>query len=179
MHCDDAGDAPDSTNHFGAAMAAYPALGVQANYPTVFDPATGADQGPIHRNPHPFHLGAQFSIEGDADRLPDQDGVRNIVPPADNPNNDRADDGASINQIAFDDCRTTNIPVKVFIGPGAAAFFAAHVGNGARRPDRRVELERPSVRRAHGARCGSERRIGIASLADDALGLRQRLEPRV
>lgn len=130
MHCDDAGDAPDSTNHFGAAMAAYPALGVQANYPTVFDPATGAEQGPIHRNPHPFHLGERFSIEGDADLLPDQDGVRNIIPLANSPDNDRADDGASINQIAFNDCATTNIPVRVFIGPDAAAFFAAHVGNG-------------------------------------------------
>jgi plastocyanin len=130
IRCDDVGDAPDSTNHFGAAMAAYPALGVQANYPTVFDPATGADQGPLHYNPHPFHLGERFSIEGDADVLPDQDGVRNIFPPANSSNNDRADDGASMNQIAFNDCATTNIPVKVFIGPGAAAFFAAHVGNG-------------------------------------------------
>ena len=86
VHCHDLGDAPDSTNHFGANMAAYP--GVQANFPTVFDVATGADQGPLHRNPHPFHLGQQFSIEAEADVGPDQDGVRNIVPPANNPDND-------------------------------------------------------------------------------------------
>jgi plastocyanin len=130
MNCDDVGDAPDSTNHFGTAMVAYPALGNQANYPTVFDPTTGADQGPLHRNPHPFHLGERFSIEGDADTLPDQDLVRNIVPPANDPDNDRADDGVGIGQINFADCTTTMIPVKVFIGPNAAAFFAAHVGNG-------------------------------------------------
>ena len=128
MHCDDVGDAPDSTNHFGVNMAAYP--GTQANFPTVFDPATGADQGPLHRNPHPFHLGPRFSIEGDADVLVDQDGAHNIVPPANDPDNDRADDGVLINQIVFSDCATTVIPMKVYIGPDAAAFFAAHVGNG-------------------------------------------------
>ena len=128
LHCNDLGDAPDSTNHFGAAMAAYPA--VQANYPTVFDPATGTDQGPVHRNPNPFHLGANFSIEADADVLPDQDGVRNIVPPANNPNNDVFDDSTLMSRIAFSDCTSTTIPVRVFIGPNAAAFFAAQVGNG-------------------------------------------------
>ncbi len=45
----DLGDAPDSTNHAGVAMAAY--AGVQARYPTVFDPATGLPQGPRHRLP--------------------------------------------------------------------------------------------------------------------------------
>ena len=128
VHCSDLGDAPDSTNHFGANMAAYP--GVQANFPTVFDPATGADQGPLHRNPHPFHLGQQFSIEAEADVGPDQDGVRNIVPPANNPDNDLKDDGVRVGKLVFSDCATTTIPVQVFIGPNAAAFFAAHVGNG-------------------------------------------------
>ena len=128
VHCNDLGDAPDSTNHFGVNMAAYP--GVQANFPTVFDVATGADQGPLHRNPHPFHLGQQFSIEADADVGPDQDGVRNIVPPANNPDNDLKDDGVRVGKIVFTDCATTTIPVQVYIGPDAAAFFAAHVGNG-------------------------------------------------
>ena len=128
VHCHDLGDAPDSTNHFGVNMAAYP--GVQANFPTVFDAATGADQGPLHRNPHPFHLGQQFSIEAEADVGPDQDGVRNIVPPANNPDNDLKDDGVRVGKLVFTDCATTTIPVQVFIGPNAAAFFAAHVGNG-------------------------------------------------
>ena len=128
VHCHDLGDAPDSTNHFGVNMAAYP--GVQANFPTVFDAATGADQGPLHRNPHPFHLGQQFSIEAEADVGPDQDGVRNIVPPANNSDNDLKDDGVRVGKIVFSDCATTTIPVQVFIGPNAAAFFAAHVGNG-------------------------------------------------
>jgi len=128
LHCNELGDAPDSTNHFGVAMAAYPA--VQANFPTVFDPATGADQGPLHRNSNPFHLGVGFSIEADADVLVDQDGVRNLVPPANNPNNDVFDDGTLMSRITFSDCATTTIPVRVLIGPNAAAFFAAHVGNG-------------------------------------------------
>jgi plastocyanin len=127
VHCHDLGDAPDSTNHFGANMAAYP--GVQANFPTVFDAATGADQGPLHRNPHPFHLGKQFSIEAEADVGPDQDGVRNIVPPANNPDNDLKDDGVRVGRIVFSDCATTTIPVQVFIGPNAAEFFTKHVGS--------------------------------------------------
>ncbi|NTU65717.1 MAG: hypothetical protein HGB05_20525, partial [Chloroflexi bacterium] len=40
----DLGDAPDSTNHAGVAMAAYPA--VQANYPTVYDPGLGLPISP-------------------------------------------------------------------------------------------------------------------------------------
>ena len=35
-----------------------------------------------------------------------------------------------VGKIVFTDCATTTIPVQVFIGPNAAAFFAAHVGNG-------------------------------------------------
>ena len=124
LHCDDLGDAPDSTNHFGVAMAAYPA--VPAAYPTVFDPATGAVQGPKHRVPFPFHLGARFSSEVDADVLPDQDGVRNIIPPANVPNKDGDDDGVLMSRIVFTDCRATTIPVQVYIGPNALAFFAAH-----------------------------------------------------
>ena len=128
LGCHDLGDAPDSTNHFGAAMAAYP--GVQGNFPTVFDAATGADQGPLHRNPIPFHLGQQFSIEAEADIGPDQDGAHNIAVLNNNPDNDRKDDGIRVGQLVLSDCVTTSVPVQVSIGPDAAAFFAAHVGNG-------------------------------------------------
>ena len=97
----DLGDAPDSTNHAGVAMAAYP--GVPANFPTVFDPALGAPQGPLHFAPKADSwLGANVSGENDADLLPDADGVRNITPPANDPNNDWFDDGlAPVNPIGI------------------------------------------------------------------------------
>ncbi|RME51544.1 MAG: hypothetical protein D6790_19825, partial [Caldilineae bacterium] len=44
LTCADLGDAPDSSNHSGLKMHAYP--GVEAQFPTVFDPATGLEQGP-------------------------------------------------------------------------------------------------------------------------------------
>ncbi|MBW7886336.1 MAG: DNRLRE domain-containing protein, partial [Caldilineaceae bacterium] len=66
----DLGDAPDSTNHAGVAMAAY--AGVAARYPTVFDPNTGLPQGPRHRSPGYLHLGPLVSREAEADIGPDQ-----------------------------------------------------------------------------------------------------------
>ncbi len=121
MRPNDLGDAPDSTNHFGAAMAAYP--GVQAAYPTVFDPATGLPQGPKHLRPRPFHLGPQVSREAEADVGPDDDPINNIMPPANNPDNDRFDDGVNPNLWALNNCQTTNIPVRVFISPQAVNWF--------------------------------------------------------
>jgi hypothetical protein len=115
----DLGDAPDSTNHFGAAMAAYP--GVPANFPTVFDPALGAPQGPAHFAPKADSwLGANVSAENDADLLPDADGVRNIIPPANDPNNDWFDDGVfpvNPNGLALPQCQLTNFN---YIVTGAA-----------------------------------------------------------
>jgi hypothetical protein len=88
------GDAPDSSNHFGMPMAAFP--GVPALYPVVFDPALGAPQGPRHTNPAlNGWLGQTFSREQDADQLPDADAITNIGPPANAPNRDRFDDGVS------------------------------------------------------------------------------------
>jgi hypothetical protein len=90
----DLGDAPDSTNHAGAAMTAYPPggpMGVQANFPTVF--LGPAPFGPIHRNPQAIFLGAGVSTEFDADLPPDMDGPTNITPPLDQPNQDGFDDG--------------------------------------------------------------------------------------
>ncbi len=124
FHCDDLGDAPDSTNHFGAAMTAYP--GVQANYPTVFDPATGADQGPKHRVPFPLHLGRRVSAERDADLLPDQDGLRNILPTANDPNRDDFDDGVQPGKLVFSDCATTTIPVQIAVGPNLGVFLTQY-----------------------------------------------------
>lgn len=89
----DLGDAPDSTNHFGVAMLAYPPATV-GRYPTVFDPALGVPQGPLHQNPAGNGwLGAGVSRETDADIGPDADGPTNLNPPANTPNLDRFDDG--------------------------------------------------------------------------------------
>ena len=119
----DLGDAPDSTNHFGVGMLAYPL--VPARYPTVFDPATGAPQGPLHINPVANGwLGAAVSRETDADLLPDADGITNIDPPANAPNRDRFDDGVPpVNPagIALPQCQRTQFR---FIVTGAAAVPA-------------------------------------------------------
>ncbi|MFN8485939.1 MAG: DNRLRE domain-containing protein [Caldilineaceae bacterium] len=117
----DLGDAPDSTNHAGVAMAAYPA--VQANFPTVFDPALGLPQGPRHSYPRPFHLGQRVSREAEADLGPDQDPLNNIIPAANDPDNDRFDDGTNFAQWNLNNCQTTNLPVQVAIGPAAVNYF--------------------------------------------------------
>jgi plastocyanin len=117
----DLGDAPDSTNHFAVAMTAYP--GVPATFPTVFDPAAGLPQGPKHLHPRPLHLGQQVSREAEADVGPDADPLNNIEPPANNPDNDRFDDGVNPNLWALTNCQTTTIPVQVFISPQAVNWF--------------------------------------------------------
>jgi hypothetical protein len=85
----DLGDAPDSTNNHGAPMTAYP--GTPANYPTVFAAPTPA--GPKHHNPQAVFLGQGVTGEVEADIGPDTDGVNNIDPPADIPDQDALDDG--------------------------------------------------------------------------------------
>lgn len=117
----DLGDAPDSSNHAGMNMAAYP--GTQANYPTVFDPATGLPEGPRHGHPRPFHLGERVSREAEADTGPDQDPLNNLVPAANNPDNDRADDGTNLALWNLNHCQTTNLPVRVAITPQAVNYF--------------------------------------------------------
>ncbi|HQY91259.1 DNRLRE domain-containing protein [Caldilinea sp.] len=125
----DLGDAPDSSNHTaGANMAAYP--GVQAFFPTVFDPATGLPEGPLHRHPRPFHLGKRVSLEAEADVGPDQDPLHNIEPAANDPDNDRGDDGTNLALWNLNNCQTTTLPVKVFISPQAVAYFQQLGGPG-------------------------------------------------
>ncbi|MFN8444395.1 MAG: DNRLRE domain-containing protein [Caldilineaceae bacterium] len=121
----DLGDAPDSSNHtLGAAgdMPAYP-NGTLGTFPTVFDPATGQPQGPRHSFPGPFHLGQFVSREAEADVPPDQDPLLNIRPVADDPDNDRADDGTNLALWNLNNCQTTNLPVQVAIRPAAVAYF--------------------------------------------------------
>lgn len=115
----DLGDAPDSTNHAGVAMSAYP--GVMANFPTVFDPALGQPQGPRHRSPRPFHLGPRVSREVEADIGPDQDGVNNIEPAANVANLDDFDDGSRLTSLA--DCQPATAEVLVAISPQAWNWF--------------------------------------------------------
>ena len=124
----DLGDAPDSTNHWGAGMTAYPA--VPANYPTVFDPATGAAQGPRHFHPRPLHLGPLVSWEGEADLGPDADIVNNLRPPLNQANLDRFDDGANPPVWTLQHCQRTQVPIRVFISPALAAFFAQNQQQG-------------------------------------------------
>jgi plastocyanin len=117
----DVGDAPDSSNHFGAAMTAYPAT--PATFPTVFDASTGLPEGPAHARPRPFHLGAAVDLERDADLPP---APRNIVPPANIADQDNFDDGANPNSWALTHCRPTTVPVRVFISPAAVAWITAN-----------------------------------------------------
>lgn len=110
--CPDLGDAPDSVNHFGAAMRVHPfgAPSPVANYPSVHSPKPPASTGPIHwlagsssapngpparaidsalglmTQPQTTTLTSIVSNERDADLVPDQDPLalkRNIRP---NPN---------------------------------------------------------------------------------------------
>lgn len=118
----DLGDAPDSTNHAGVAMTAYP--GTPADFPTVFDPATapgGQPQGPRHLHPRPFHLGQRVSRELEADLGPDQDPLNNIIPAANDPDNDRFDDGSRLRNLA--NCQPAAVDVQVAIAPIAVNYF--------------------------------------------------------
>ncbi|MEO7703905.1 MAG: carboxypeptidase regulatory-like domain-containing protein [Thermoflexales bacterium] len=119
----DLGDAPDSSNHFPAAMTAY--LGVPARFPSVFDPGTGLPQGPKHVRPEHFHLGPRVSRERDADLLPDNDIVPNLRPPANVNDRDRWDDGLMLSSVKFQDCQITNLPIQVFIDPLAKAWMTS------------------------------------------------------
>lgn len=103
----DLGDAPDSTNHgtgtvTGTPMWAYP--NVLAHFPTVYDPTLpgNAPLGPIHWHAKgPWDgvwLGADVSIEGEADTGWDQDMStlgNNIQPDQQISNRDADDDGVT------------------------------------------------------------------------------------
>ena len=118
----DLGDAPDSSNHATTAMAAY--AGVQANFPTVLDAATGLPEGPAHAHPRPFHLGQLVSREVEADSGADEDPSNNILPTANVADRDRADDGANPSNWPLAHCQQVTFPVQVFISPQAANWFA-------------------------------------------------------
>lgn len=124
----DLGDGPDSTNHFGVGMEAYP--GVPANFPVTNDPTLPGNRGPLHWNAWPLHLGRGVSFELGVDIGPDQDGINNIVPPANVANRDRYDDGIRPDLISFNHCQETRIPVQVFVTPAMKAYMLANNLNG-------------------------------------------------
>jgi hypothetical protein len=120
---EDLGDAPDSTNHAGIAMAAGYSTGVQANFPTVYDPPSPGPAGPLHLDAKGFAwLGHDVTFEGEADTGGDQDGLNNIIPSG-AANHDLKDDGVAY--IPLLDCALTRfqfsatnpqvLPVRVFI----------------------------------------------------------------
>ncbi len=116
----DFGDAPDSSNHFGVPMDAYP--GVEARFPTVFDAATGTPPGPKHRNGRPLHLGSLISPELAVDAGP----RKNIDPPSDIADLDVRDDGIDPLSplLSFQHCVATSIDVEVTLTQVAIDHFA-------------------------------------------------------
>jgi hypothetical protein len=118
----DLGDAPDSSNHSGLTMTTYPSPlgpGVVAHFPTVYDPATGLPEGPLHLNPlGDAWLGPWVSPEFDADLLPDGDGLTNLDPPATLDDQDGFDDGV-LSPVVLPHCVPTYFTYTVTITPGA------------------------------------------------------------
>ncbi len=122
----DLGDAPDSSNHTASAMTAY--AGVGANFPTVFDVATGSPEGPLHVVVGADSwLGVGVTKEKDADLLPDADGLTNIDPPTDAKDRDGQDDGVSF-PINLPQCQQTQFQYSVnVVGPTRARYINAWI----------------------------------------------------
>jgi len=118
-HSADLGDAPDSTNSWGAATTAYPAggpAGIVAHYPTVYL-AGSPPFGPIHHLPFGLaFLGQNVTLEMEADIGPDMDGVNNLDPPADVPDLDQADDGVNV-PLLLPHCKQATFDYLVTILP--------------------------------------------------------------
>ena len=109
----DLGDAPDSTNNFGNSMTAYPKgvfTGPRAHYPTVYNDGSGTGPyGPVHINAQVVaFLGKKITRETEADKGTDEDGVNNIRPQSNWPDDDDGDDGA-VFPLNMPSCRFTTI----------------------------------------------------------------------
>lgn len=118
--CADLGDAPDSSNHAGVGMEAYP--GVPAKYPTVFNVAA-PERGPRHIITRPFHLGRGVTEEREADLGVDMDPTNNLLPKLNRPDMDGRDDGLVHNELTFAHCKVVRFPVLVSIDAGALALL--------------------------------------------------------
>ena len=120
-HENDLGDAPDSTNHSGSLMTAYPIggpPGVVALFSTVHDVGIGA-LGPRHIQPRmgPW-LGERVTLEEFADMGFDEDPLNNIGPNVDRPDRDGADDGLLF-PLHLPDCELTSFSFQVTFPLGA------------------------------------------------------------
>ncbi len=116
----DLGDAPDSTNHFGARMTAYN-WGRIAQFPTVYrvGPPLSA-HGPIHWFPRRgAFLGKRVTLETEADIGFDQDPTNNIIPRLNRPNLDKADDGVRNMPLRLPHCIMTRFSyIVTVVRPG-------------------------------------------------------------
>ncbi len=118
----DLGDAPDSVNHAGAAMLAYPSPPVTAHYPTVHDPALPGWRGPKHLNAKgAVWLGSTVSFEDEADIGGDQDGVNNLNPSSGAANQDNDDDGVNPNAVLLPSCGSTQLTFDLSAAPTTPA----------------------------------------------------------
>jgi hypothetical protein len=93
----DLGDAPDSINHAGIPMTAYPKggpTGTVAHFPTVFGRGIGVPVGPKHQNTSSVvsTLGSAISREAEADTGSDEDTINNITPSTNQSDKDLLDD---------------------------------------------------------------------------------------
>ncbi len=103
----DLGDAPDSTNHFGATMMTY-AVG---NFPTVYDPPAPGPAGPLHRDAKGLlWLGSDVSLENEADMGTDQDPTNNLLAAAApaTADHDLLDD--AVTSVPLPNCAITQFP---------------------------------------------------------------------
>jgi len=125
IHCEpvatpqepDLGDAPDSTNNFASNMTAYPkgaSTGTRAYYPTVFDDGRSVGPyGPAHLNAQIVaYLGKKITREAEADIGSDEDGINNIKPSSNQPDNDEGDDGIVL-PLNLPHCRWTTFDYTV------------------------------------------------------------------
>jgi hypothetical protein len=111
----DGGDAPSSDNHSGSSMTTH-ITGTVASFPVVWDWDGSLDPAPSSygfchwSSVVPSFLGITVTHELDADLTPDRDGVTNIAPASDTPDQDGADDGVIFPSL-LPECGTATVNV--------------------------------------------------------------------
>jgi len=123
----DLGDAPDSSNSFpGATMLAYPAPGVVANYPTVYEMGS-PPYGPIHWQPDAFvYLGEIVTNESEADFGYDEDIKNNLIPRADLSDLDGGDDSVPLT-LVLPECQQATFDYTVTVLAPYSSMAIANV----------------------------------------------------
>ena len=114
----DVGDAPDSTNHFGAAMTAYP--GVQADFPTVIDRGDWTAGWPGMRPPA---AAAPGRARGGRAGCGPGAGAAQSRPACQRREPRPLRRRRAIHAWSLTRCQVTSFPVRIFISPAAAARF--------------------------------------------------------